>query len=124
VSDSAAHLAEEVKTASRSVPRAMLWSYVLNGVVGFIVMIAFLFAIPSVSDVLDPTINPTGFPILYILQQCTYKGTIPIVVCLLLVCITGVSDSNCSTSRQIFAFARDGGLPFKNAPFCLVVSNS
>jgi choline transport protein len=114
VSDSAAHLAEEVKTASRSVPRAMLWSYVLNGVVGFIVMIAFLFAIPSVSDVLDPTINPTGFPILYILQQCTYKGTIPIVVCLLLVCITGVSDSNCSTSRQIFAFARDGGLPFKN----------
>jgi choline transport protein len=113
VSDSAAHLAEEVKTASRSVPKAMLWSYVLNGSVGFIVMISFLFAIPSISDVLDPAVNPSGFPILYILQQCTYKGTIPIVVVVLLVCMTGVTDSNCSTSRQIFAFARDGGLPFQ-----------
>jgi amino acid transporter len=76
-------------------------------------MISFLFAIPSISDVLDPAVNPSGFPILYILQQCTYKGTIPIVVVVLLVCMTGVTDSNCSTSRQIFAFARDGGLPFQ-----------
>ncbi|RDI88013.1 hypothetical protein Vi05172_g2063 [Venturia inaequalis] len=114
LSDSAAHLSEEVKNASRSVPSAMLWSFFLNAIVGLIVLVSFLFAIPSVTDVLDPTKNTTGFAFIYVLQQATYRGCIPIFVILLVQCVAGGVDCNCSTSRQIFAFARDGGFPFKN----------
>jgi len=112
LSDSAAHLAEEVKSASKSVPRAMMWSFFLNALVGFIVLVAFLFAIPSVSDVLDPTINVSGFAFIYVFQQASYKGGIVLFVMVLLVTITGAIDANASTARQTFAFARDGGLPF------------
>ena len=38
----------------------MMWSFVLNGIVGFIVLVSFLFAIPDVGAVLDPATNPTG----------------------------------------------------------------
>jgi Amino acid permease len=113
VSDSAAHMAEETKTAGRSVPMAMVWSYVLNGAVGFIMLITLLFSLPDIGAALDLETNPSGFVFLYIFQNASYHGSIPLVVMVLLVTLTGVTDSACSTSRQIFAFARDGGLPFK-----------
>jgi choline transport protein len=111
LSDSAAHLAEEVKNASKSVPRAMMWSFYLNALVGFIVLVSFLFAIPSIANLLDPTVNVSGYGFIYVLQQASYKGAIPIVAMILAVTLTGSIDANASTSRQTFAFARDGGLP-------------
>lgn len=109
LSDSAAHLAEEVKTASVAVPRAMLWSFFGNATVGFIVLISFLFAIPDIGTALA---TPTGYPFLDVIQSAAGNGAIPIIVIMVLIMITGVVDSNASTSRQTFAFARDGGLPF------------
>jgi choline transport protein len=111
-SDSAAHLAEEVKDSSKSVPRAMMWAFGLNSVVGFIVLTTFLFAIPSVADTLDPTINISGYAFIYVLQQCSYKGGIVVFVMIFAIVLTGCIDANASTARQTFAFARDGGLPF------------
>jgi choline transport protein len=114
LSDSAAHLAEEVETASIAVPRAMIWSFFSNGIVGFVVLIAFLFCIPSINDVLDPTVNPSGFAFVYVFQKASYKGAIPLITMLLAITLTGVTDSNASTSREVFAFARDGGFPFRS----------
>lgn len=114
LSDSAAHLAEEVKTASRAVPQAMMWSFGLNGIVGFGVLVAFLFSMPDIPAILDPTTNPSGYALIYVFQQASYWGTVPLMVIILSVMITGSIDSNASTSRQTFAFARDGGLPFKS----------
>jgi len=113
LSDSAAHLAEEVKTASRAVPQAMMWSFFLNGTIGFAVLIAFLFAMPSIPDVLDPEKNLSGSAFLYVFQNASYYGCIPLIVLIVSEMLTGSIDSNASTSRQTFAFARDGGLPFK-----------
>jgi amino acid transporter len=111
-SDSAAHLAEEVKSASKAVPRAMIWAFTVNALIGFIVLISFLFAIPSVAEVMDPSINVSGYAFIYVLKQCSYDGGIVLSVLILCVIITGAIDGNASTSRQTFAFARDGGLPF------------
>lgn len=91
-----------------------MWSFVLNGIVGFVVLVTFLFAVPDVSAALDPATNPTGFVFLFVFQQASYHGTIPLTVMIILVVVSGSIDSNCSTSRQVFAFARDGGFPFKN----------
>ena len=112
LSDAAAHLAEEVKTASKSVPQAMMWSYWLNSLVGFIVLISFAFALPNLDNALS---SPTGFAFIYVFQQCSYKGAIPLIVMILLIGITGNTDCNASTSRQTFAFARDGGIPAHRA---------
>lgn len=114
VSDSAAHLAEEVKDAATSVPRAMVWSFIINGTLGLLVLLSFLFCIPDISVILDPEQNPSGYPIVYVFQQASYHGSIPLLVLLLITNVAGTIDSNCSTSRQIFAFARDGGFPFQS----------
>lgn len=111
-SDSAAHLAEEVKYASKSVPRAMVWAFSINALIGFVVLTTFLFALPSVSDVLDPTINVSGYAFIYVLKQCSYNGGIVLFTVIFCVILTGSIDANASTARQTFAFARDGGLPF------------
>lgn len=111
-SDSAAHLAEEVRSASKAVPRAMIWAFTVNALIGFVVLTSFLFAIPSVADTLDPTINVSGYAFIYVLKQCSYNGGIVLFVLILCVIVMGAIDVNASTSRQTFAFARDDGLPF------------
>ncbi|KAE9988423.1 hypothetical protein EG328_011183 [Venturia inaequalis] len=112
LSDSAAHLAEEVRNASKTVPRAMMTSFYLNAIVGLIVLVTFLFAIPSIEKVLDPTMNPSGYAFIYVFQQASYIGAIPIVTMMAIIMLVGSIDSNASSARQVFAFARDGGLPF------------
>lgn len=39
-SDGAAHMAEETKEASIIVPRCMIWSYLLNGAMGFVMLVS------------------------------------------------------------------------------------
>ena len=112
LSDSAAHLAEEVKVASKSVPRAMIWSFFFNVFVGFIVLIVFVFSIPDLDAALS---SPTGYAFLYTFQQASYRGSIPLTVIILLVLLTGIINCAASTSRQTFAFARDKGLPMMTA---------
>ncbi|RDI83613.1 hypothetical protein Vi05172_g6109 [Venturia inaequalis] len=91
----------------------MMWSFVLNGTVGFIVLVTFLFAIPDISAALSPDNNPTGFTFLYVFQKASYHGSIPPTLIIVFVALAVGVDSNCSTSRQVFAFARDGGFPFR-----------
>ncbi|KAJ9653870.1 hypothetical protein H2201_009086, partial [Coniosporium apollinis] len=109
--DAAAHMSEEVRKASLSVPRAMMWSYTANACVGLVVVFAYLYSIPSIEDALG---SPTGFPILYVFQQATYHGTIPLVTLILIIATAGCTGCNASASRQTFAFARDDGLPFRS----------
>jgi choline transport protein len=53
-------MAEEVKGAGLNVPNAMVWSYVLNGILAMIILVTYLFALPSVDDALA---DPTYFPV-------------------------------------------------------------
>ena len=49
-------MAEEIKDAGLNVPNAMVWSYVLNEFLATILLVTYLFAMPSVDDALnDPT---------------------------------------------------------------------
>lgn len=40
--DAAAHMAEELKNSSKILPRAMIWTIVVNGVLGFIMLVSVL----------------------------------------------------------------------------------
>lgn len=110
-SDAAVHMGEETSEASIAVPRAMWWSYVLNAALALVFLIAMLFALPSVEDAVN---DPSGYPMLYILQRALpdHPAAVNAIVALLLVIWqAGNLSFNAVTSRQTFAFARDRGLP-------------
>lgn len=103
-------MSEEVKEAGITVPRAMVGSYALNGLMGLVFLVTYLFCIPSVNDALN---DPSGYPFLYVFQQAMPAGGVNALTALVLVLlVAGNISVNASTSRQTFAFARDNGLPF------------
>ncbi|KAL2829432.1 amino acid/polyamine transporter I [Aspergillus cavernicola] len=109
-SDATAHMSEEVSDAGRNVPLAIAWGYFTNGIMAIVLLIAYLFSIPSV----DAAVNdPTGFPFLYVFKNAvSTRGVNGLTAMILIPVIFSNIFFNASTSRQTFAFARDKGLPF------------
>ncbi|KAL4865340.1 hypothetical protein BDV12DRAFT_211109 [Aspergillus spectabilis] len=109
-SDATAHMSEEVSNAARNVPLAITWGYLTNGLMAIILLIAYLFSIPSVEDALS---DSTGFPFLYVFKNAvSTAGVNGLTSIILIPVIFSNIFFNASTSRQTFAFARDRGLPF------------
>lgn len=130
-SDAAAHMSEEVRDAGLSVPRAMIWSILINAGIGFVALISFLFALPDVDDAVN---DPSGFPLVYVLNLAGMPNlTVGLIFLQLLLLMVGNVAYQASTGRQTFAyvyrrwwpwlpslmladyclsFARDGGMPF------------
>ncbi|KAG4441644.1 hypothetical protein IFR05_002851 [Cadophora sp. M221] len=108
-SDAAAHMSEEIKDAGATVPRAMISSYLLNAGLGFVFLISFMFCMTNITDALN---DPTGYPFIWVFRQTVstsgLNGLSSIVIALI---FAGTLSFNLSTSRQTWAFARDGGLP-------------
>jgi amino acid transporter len=103
-------MSEEIKDAGRNVPRAMYWGYFVNGIMAAILLVAYLFATPSVEDSLN---DASGFPFLYVFKQITSTaGVNALASIILLPVIFSNILFNAATSRQTWAFARDKGLPF------------
>ncbi|KAF9888612.1 hypothetical protein FE257_008544 [Aspergillus nanangensis] len=109
-SDATAHMSEEVRDASRYVPLAIAWGYIVNGILAFVVLITLLFAMPSVDAALN---DPTGFPFIYVFKQAVSPtGVNGLSAIVLIPVIFSNILFNASTARQTYAFARDRGLPF------------
>lgn len=66
--DAAAHMSEEMKNAARDMPRAMFGSVVVSGVLTLPYIIALLFAIGNIDDLLA---SPTGSPITQLFVNVT-----------------------------------------------------
>ncbi|RMZ82153.1 hypothetical protein DV738_g1844, partial [Chaetothyriales sp. CBS 135597] len=109
--DAAAHMAEELKSASKILPRAMIWTIVVNGILGFVMLVTFLY---TLGDLEQDLASPTGYPIIQVFLTATNSGGgatgLTIILVVLGVCtnLTTMAGS----SRQIFSFARDKGVPF------------
>ncbi|WEW54853.1 hypothetical protein PRK78_000279 [Emydomyces testavorans] len=104
-------IAEEIKDASRVLPLAMVWTLVLNSLTGLIMLITFSFCVYNVDDVLQ---SSTGFPFIPVFVHATRSvsgATGMTSIVLVLQACAGISNV-ATTSRQVYAFARDGGLPF------------
>ena len=109
-SDGAAHMAEETSEASLVVPRSMVWSYILNGSLGFVMLVAYCFCLIDVDAALNST---SGFPYIYVFQTATISagGAVGLSSIILILGIAGATSFFTSASRQTFAFGRDKGLP-------------
>jgi amino acid transporter len=109
-SDATAHMSEEVRDAGRYVPIAIAWGFFSNGVMALVLVITYLFAIPSLQDALE---DPTEFPFIYVFKQAVgIAGVNGLTAIILIPVIFSNILFNASTARQTYAFARDKGLPF------------
>ncbi len=111
--DASAHTAEETRNAAREAPRGMLHSVFWSFLFGYAMLCAFVLALPSVSDGAKQGWN--SFP--WLMSQSgmpkIFKDAliVGIVIANYLCALAGLT----STSRMMYAFARDGGLPFSKA---------
>ena len=107
--DASAHAAEETCDAARAVPRGILSSILWSGVAGYVFLCAFILMLPDMDDAakqgwnvffwaLDQQMPASVKTVLYV----------AILICQLLCGLATVT----SASRMMYAFARDGGLPF------------
>ena len=61
--DAAVHMSEEVRNASKTLPRIMLATLFFNGALGFIMLITLCFCIGNLQDVLQ---TRTGYPFIQV----------------------------------------------------------
>ncbi|USW54167.1 Putative amino acid/polyamine transporter I [Septoria linicola] len=109
--DSAVHMAEEVKDASRTIPLAMVSTLILNGLTGLVMAITFAYCIGPVDQALSPKYYFAFIGTFYNATQSRAGATV--MTCIITTLTLCSAISNVATaSRQIFAFARDHGLPF------------
>ncbi|KAI1457798.1 putative GABA permease [Annulohypoxylon moriforme] len=110
--DSAVHMAEEIKNASTVVPRAIVISIGLNGILGFAMMIAYLFCLGDLEAVLESQ-ETLGYPFLFVFQTGT-NSTPGAAVMGLIIVVLGICSTVgalASSSRMLWSFARDQGVP-------------
>jgi amino acid transporter len=105
--DASAHTAEETRDAARAVPKGIVSSVIYSAIFGYVMICTFVLVMPDVAtgvkqgfgffDALLATLPPT-------LKAVLGLGIFLVNFLCGLACLT-------STSRMMFAFARDGGLP-------------
>ena len=103
-------MSEEIRNAATVVPRSIVWSIVLNGIVGLSMFIAILFCIGD----LDAAVNSDFiYPFIEVLLQATRSvaGTAVIIAILIIVDLGLVIGVVAASSRMLWSFARDRGVP-------------
>jgi amino acid transporter len=108
--DASGHTSEETRNAAREVPKGMIHSVFWSAVFGYIMVCAFVLAMPSVEEgakqgwlsfpwMMEQSLMPV------LLKNVLIVG---IVVANFLCALAGLT----SCSRMLFAFSRDGGVPW------------
>lgn len=103
-------MSEEVKNAAYAIPRTMLAVYIVNFLLIFPAILTVCYHIPSIEDALADT---TTYPAIYVLRQSMSTGWITVI--LVVICLLNVASNIvylAAVTRDLFAFARDKGLPF------------
>lgn len=110
--DASAHTSEETVEAARNVPLGMLRSVAVSGIFGWVMVAAFVLALPSVADGAKQGANVFPWLMTVVLPgaagRALWVGIVVANYLCGLACVT-------STSRMMYAFARDGGLPGSRA---------
>lgn len=114
-------MAEEVRDASRVLPRAMVLTLIVNGTAGFVMAITFAYCLGPLDEAIKP---PYFFAFIGTFYTATgsHAGA-TVMSCIIALMTTCSAITNVATgSRQMYAFARDNGLPFSG--FLSYVSTS
>jgi amino acid transporter len=110
--DASAHTSEETMHAAVNVPKGMLRSVAVSGIFGWVMVAALVLALPSVAQGAKQGANIFPWLMAQVLPgaagNALWVGIVLANYLCGLACVT-------STSRMMYAFARDGGLPGSSA---------
>ncbi|KAH7124297.1 amino acid/polyamine transporter I [Dactylonectria macrodidyma] len=109
--DAAVHMSEELRDASRMLPRSVIMTTVFNGALGWIMVITYCFCIGNLEEVI---MSPTGYPFMQVFYNSTQSTKSATAMSVFIVAMTVFSNLTmvATSSRQLFAFARDNAVPF------------
>ena len=110
--DGAVHISEEVKNAAIVVPRSMIIGVLINGVLGFGMVIAMVFGLGDIDQIISTP--PTQFPFMAVFAQAagSSSGGAGMVALIIFMFLCATTTTLASSSRMAWSFARDRGLPF------------
>jgi amino acid transporter len=105
--DASAHTSEETRDAARAVPKGIVSSVIYSVIFGYILICTFVLVLPDI-----PTGVKQGFGFFAELLK-TLPPALQTVLGLAIFLVNYLCGLACltSTSRMMYAFARDGGLP-------------
>ncbi|KAF4219531.1 hypothetical protein CNMCM8980_009350 [Aspergillus fumigatiaffinis] len=111
--DSAVHMSEEIRDASRVLPLGMIWTLILNGSTGFVMIVTLAFCVGDIDHVLE---SQTGFAFIQVFLNSTgsVRAATGMTVVIMAMQFCAAISNVATTSRQVYAFARDKGLPFSD----------
>ena len=107
--DASAHTSEETRQASRTVPRGIVMSVWWSALFGYIMLCAFVLVLPNMDDAAKQ-----GWNVFFWALDSQFDPTLKFVLYLAIFLsqwLCGLATVT-SVSRMMFAFSRDGGLPF------------
>ncbi len=83
----------------------------VNGCLGFLMVVTLCFTLGDVTDILA---TPTFYPFIQIFYNATHSfAATDVMTAIVIVTLTcSVISEIATSSRQLWSFARDGGLPF------------
>ncbi|KAB8230922.1 amino acid/polyamine transporter I [Aspergillus alliaceus] len=108
--DAAVHMAEEISNAPTYVPISLMLTVLINGTLGFAMLLALLFCLGDIDKALN---DPTGLPFVGIFLQATESipGTAVMACIIIVMCFCTSVGMLASASRQFWSFSRDRGIP-------------
>ena len=110
--DASAHTSEETRQASRTVPRGIVMSVWWSALFGYIMLCAFVLVLPNMDDAAKQ-----GWNVFFWALDSQFDPTLKFVLYLAIFIsqwLCGLATVT-SVSRMMFAFSRDGGLPFSKS---------
>ena len=121
--DASAHVSEETIDARISAPKGIVNSIWISMIAGFILLVAVSFAIPHAFPVTINGIEYTGYDsiavdlvpwaTIFIFAAGKAIGMLLIIVVIVAQFFCGMSSIT-ANSRMVYAFSRDGAVPFSN----------
>ena len=112
--DGAIHMSEEVKNAAVVVPYSMIASVLINGVLGFGMLVAMVFCLGDIDKI--SSTPPTQYPFMAVFAQAagSSSGGAGMVAVIIFMFCCATPTALASSSRMMWSFARDRGLPFSD----------
>lgn len=103
-------MCEEVRAPATQVPKAMVYTIVLNTFAGLLTLIPMMFVLPNIDDLLAIA---SGQPVPAIIKSAigSSGGSFALLIPLLVLALTCGIGCTTAASRCIWAFARDGAIP-------------
>ena len=101
-------MSEEIHLPAKNVPRAMVFTILLNGSLGLAMVIALLFCLG------DPALAATTqFPFMEIFNQAVrnVSGALTMIAIITILSICATISTVATASRMAWAFSRDRGTP-------------